>query len=100
MAAPPPSPLVGPPAWRHPAPRRSRLLQRLVPVVAFAAAAFAAGIMLGSRHEPSERRVAARFASAWERGDLATMHSLLTAEARAKYPLRRFGRAYTRAADT
>jgi cell division protein FtsI/penicillin-binding protein 2 len=71
-----------------------------VPLVAFAAAAFTAGIVLGSRHEPSERRVAARFASAWERADYATMHSLLTAKARDEYPLRRFRRAYERAADT
>ena len=76
------------------------MLQRLAPLVAFAAVAFAVGIVLGSRHEPSERRVAARFAAAWERGDYATMHSLLTAKARGEYPLRRFERAYTRAADT
>ena len=62
--------------------------------------AFVVGIVLGSRHEPSERRVAARFAAAWERGDYATMHSLLTAKARGEYPLRRFSRAYARAADT
>src|SRR5688572_2874597 len=98
MAPHPPSPLVGPPPRRPP--RRSRQLHRLVPLLAFAAIAFAVGIVLGSRHEPSERRVAARFASAWERGDYATMHSLLTAKARGEYPLRRFGRAYTRAADT
>ena len=76
------------------------MLQRLVPLVAFAAIAFGVGIVLGSRHEPSERRVAARFAAAWERGDYATMHSLLTAKARSEYPLRRFQRAYERAADT
>ena len=100
MAARPPSPLVGPPPRRHQAPRRSRLLHRLAPLLAFAAVAFAVGIVIGSRHEPSERRVAARFASAWERGDYATMHSLLTERARAEYPLRRFSRAYARAADT
>ena len=76
------------------------MLQRLVPLMAFAAVAFVAGIVLGSQHEPSERRVAARFAAAWERGDYATMHSLLTTKARAEIPLRRFGRAYERAADT
>jgi peptidoglycan glycosyltransferase len=100
MAARPPSPLVGPPPRRHQAQRRSRLLQRLAPLVAFAAVAFLVGIVVGSRHEPSERRVAARYASAWERGDYATMHSLLTERARAQYPLPRFTRAYARAADT
>ena len=98
MAAHRPSPLLGPPPRRPP--RRSRLLQRLVPLMAFAAVAFVVGIVLGSQHEPSERRVAARFAAAWERGDYATMHSLLTSKARAEFPLRRFGRAYERAADT
>ena len=100
MAPHPPSPLVGPPPRRRPAPRRSRLLHRTAPLVAFAAAAFVVGIVLGSRHEPSERRVAARYAAAWERGDYATMHSLLTAKARSDFPLRRFRRAYERAADT
>ena len=76
------------------------MLHRLAPLVAFAALAFAVGIVIGSRHEPSERGVAVRFASAWERGDYATMHSLLTERARAEYPLRRFTRAYARAADT
>ena len=75
-------------------------MQRLAPLLVFAAAAFVVGIVLGSRHEPSERRVAARFASAWERGDYATMHSLLTTKARGQYTLRRFGRAYEQAADT
>jgi peptidoglycan glycosyltransferase len=100
MAARPPSPLVGPPPRRHQAPRRSRVLHRLTPLLAFATVAFAVGIVLGSRHEPSERRLAARFASAWEHGDYATMHSLLTERARAEYSLRRFSRAYARAADT
>jgi penicillin-binding protein A len=100
MAASPPSPLAGPPPRRHQAPRKNRLLGRLAPLLAFAAVAFGGGMVIGSRHEPSERRLAARFAAAWERGDYATMHSLLTDEARSEYPLRRFRRAYGRAAAT
>src|SRR5829696_1110293 len=100
MAARPPSPLVGSPPRRHQAPRRSRMLHRLAPLVGFAAAAFALGLLIGSRHEPSERRVAERFSAAWERADYATMHSLLTEKARGEYPLSRFTRAYARAADT
>ena len=40
-----------------------------------------------------------RFASssAWERGDYASMHAMLTPEAREQWPLRRFARAYRRA---
>src|SRR4051794_27136587 len=100
MAARLPSPLVGPPPRRHHAARKSRMLHRLAPLAALAAVAFVAGIVVGSRHVPSERRAAARFAAAWEQGDYATMHSLLTERARADYPLRRFTRAYRRAADT
>ena len=69
------------------APRRSPSAPPAAPQPPAAAAGAAGGvrggrvrrrIVLGSRHEPSERRVAARFAAAWERGDYATMHSLLT----------------------
>ena len=76
------------------------MLQRLLPLLAFAAAAFVVGIVLGSRHEPSERRVAASFAAAWERGDHAAMYALLSDPVREKVSLRRFSRAYQRAAET
>jgi penicillin-binding protein A len=67
-------------------------------VLGAAVAAFVAGAWLGSNHEPSERRVAARFAAAWEKGDFATMHGLLAHADRVS--LRRFTRAYQRTADT
>jgi len=98
MATHRPSPLVGPPP-RRPA-RRSRMLHRLAPLLAFATAAFVVGIVLGSRHEPSERRVAARFAAAWERGDYAAMYSELTAGDRDRLPRARFTAAYEDALRT
>jgi peptidoglycan glycosyltransferase len=99
MSARPPSPLVGPPPRRRDLPRASRL-RRLLPVGGVCLIAFGAGAAIGARHEPSERRVAARFAAAWERADHATMYSLLSDRARERFSLRRFSRAYRRAADT
>jgi peptidoglycan glycosyltransferase len=61
-------------------------------------AAFVAGVWLGANHVPSERRVAERFAAAWEKGDYAAMHALLANPD--AVTLRRFTRAYERAAAT
>jgi cell division protein FtsI/penicillin-binding protein 2 len=65
-----------------------------------AVGAFAGGLIAGGRHEPAERRLAARFAAAWERGDFTAMHAMLTSRAREQWPLRRFARVYRRAALT
>jgi peptidoglycan glycosyltransferase len=75
-------------------------LRRLIPLLVLSAGAFAGGLVAGGRHEPSERRLAIRFAAAWERGDYASMHAMLTPEARRRWPLQRFARAYRRAAAT
>ena len=95
----PPSPLVGPPPRRSDLSRASRL-RRLLPIGAVCVVAFGTGAAIGARHEPSERRVATRFAAAWERGDYASMYGLLSDRARDRVSLRRFARAYRRAADT
>ena len=71
-----------------------------VAVLQISVGAFAGGLIAGGRHEPSERRLAIRFVSAWERGDYASMHAMLTPEARERWPLQRFARAYRRAAAT
>jgi cell division protein FtsI/penicillin-binding protein 2 len=65
-----------------------------------AAGAFAGGLIAGGRHEPAERRLAARFAAAWERGDYAAMQAMLTPQARARWSAQRFARAYRDAATT
>jgi cell division protein FtsI/penicillin-binding protein 2 len=62
--------------------------------------AFAGGVIVGARHEPSERRLANRFAEAWEREQYADMYAMLTDRARAAISLRRFARAYREAAAT
>ena len=72
--------------------------RRLAPLAALAALAFLAGAVLGGRHVPSEQRVARSFAAAWERGDYAAMHSLLSAAARRRLALPALARAYRDAA--
>jgi penicillin-binding protein A len=80
--------------------RRSRRLRRLSPLLVLAAGAFAGGLVAGGTHEPAERRLAARYMSAWERGDYAEMYSMLTPEAQQRTSITRFARAYRRAETT
>jgi cell division protein FtsI/penicillin-binding protein 2 len=68
--------------------------------VLLAAGAFAGGLIAGGRHEPSERRLANRYTSAWERGDYAAMYAMLTPAARGEISARRFARLHERAAET
>jgi peptidoglycan glycosyltransferase len=79
---------------------RSRRLRRLAPLLILAVGAFAGGLVAGGSHEPAERRLAARFLSAWERGDYAGMYSMLTLEAQQRTSITRFARAYRRAETT
>src|SRR3954447_25377989 len=91
-----------------PSSRRSRRLGRLVPLLVLAAGAFAGGLVAGgrpgpagrARREPAERRLAARFAAAWERGDYAAMYSMLTPAAQDATSVTRFARAYRSSAST
>jgi peptidoglycan glycosyltransferase len=81
-------------------PPRSRRLRRLVPLLVLAVGAFAGGLVAGGSHEPAERRLAARFAAAWEREDYAAMHAMLTEQSRSEISLRRFARIHRRARVT
>jgi penicillin-binding protein A len=80
--------------------RRRTRAQRLAPLVVVALAAFAVGTYVGFRHEPAGAGVARQWAAAWQRGDYAEMHSLLTDAARRRASLRRFVRTYREAAET
>jgi hypothetical protein len=87
----------GLPAGRN---RRYRLTHRLGPIGAVAGAAFVVGVVVGALYEAPERKVAARFAAAWQRGDYATMYRQLSPAARARTPLAGFQAAYVDAAAT
>jgi hypothetical protein len=91
------SPVTGGAAY---SPRRAQLRRHGVWLVAAAALAFAAGIVAGMAGPSAEQDVAARYARAWERGDYAAMHGLLTEDARRATSLERFTQAHRRAAAT
>jgi penicillin-binding protein A len=98
--------LSSPPAASRPSPRRAgarpRVVDpgRLLPLAMLAALAGIAGVVAGARHQPSERRLAARYAAAWERGDYEAMHGLLSAGAARRVGVARLRRAYAAAART
>ena len=55
---------------------------------------------MGAVHEPAAASVARQWAAAWERGDYAEMHTLLSDGARKRASLRRFVRTYREAGET
>jgi peptidoglycan glycosyltransferase len=79
--------------------RRARTL-RLAPLALVALVAFAAGAVVGLRHETAQAAVARKWAAAWERGDYRAMHALLSERARRRTTLKRLQRTYRRAAET
>ena len=84
-----------------PAERRRRLTHRTLPTLGgLAVVSLAAGMIVGASAHSAAERAADDFAGAWERGDLRAMHALLSDQAQQRYPLRRFRRAYERAAAT
>jgi peptidoglycan glycosyltransferase len=88
---------------RSPAPAKRRARSRrarFAPLAIVAVVAFAAGAVVGLRHEPAGATVARRWAAAWERGDYAAMHALLSDRARHRASFERFVRTYEQAAET
>ena len=81
--------------------RRRRLTHRALPaLVALALVALVFGMLLGGRADSESERVASDFAAAWERGDYAAMHRLLSAESRTAVSRERLASAYRDAAAT
>jgi len=84
-----------------PTERRRRLTHRALPTLSgLAVLSLVAGAFVGARVNSASEGAAADFVGAWERSDFQAMHELLTADAKERYPLRRFRRAYERAAAT
>ncbi len=83
--------------------RRRRAIadpRRFAPLAATALLALIAGIVVGARHEPSERRTVAAFATAWARSDYGAMYALLSDDARRRTSRARLERTYRDAAAT
>ena len=81
-----------------PRPRRKRSRpERFAPLAAAALIAFGVGGYVGAKHEPAAAGVARQWAAAWERGDYAEMHGLLSDSARKRTSLKRFVRTYRQA---
>jgi hypothetical protein len=81
--------------------RRKRLTHRALPAAAAVAlVALILGLTLGSRTDSETERVARGFSDAWQRGDYAAMHGMLSAGARAGVSREQLAAAYEQARAT
>ena len=84
-----------------PAERRRRFTHRALPALGgLAAVSLVAGAFVGGKVNSASESAAADFVAAWQQGNFRAMHELLTDDAKERYPLPRFRRAYERAAAT
>src|SRR4051794_20052861 len=91
----------------HPTPRRPRKRRRraivdprrFAPIALTALAALVAGLVVGARHVPSERKAVAEFAADWQRADYAGMYATLSDAARERTSRARLERSYKQAAS-
>jgi peptidoglycan glycosyltransferase len=91
-----------PPAARRPPRRRRRAVadpRRFAPIAVTALAALVAGLVLGARHVPSQRKAVAAFAADWQRADYTAMYATLSDDARRRTSPARLKRTYEQAAD-
>jgi hypothetical protein len=87
--------------YRAPTEQQSARMRRARPVVALAGVSFAIGAIVGAGHASSASRdLAARFVSAWSRGDYAEMYSEVDARTRHSLSERHFAAAYESALVT
>ncbi len=80
--------------------QRRRLTHRALPLGVIAAVALTVGLVCGSAFDSAGERAASAFAVAWTLGDYRSMHDLLDAKTRSRYPLQAFRTAYEEAAAT
>ncbi len=86
---------------RRPRKRRRRAIvdpRRFAPIALTALAALVAGLIVGARHVPSQRKVVTEFASDWQRADYAGMYATLSDSARKRTSRARLERTYKQAA--
>jgi peptidoglycan glycosyltransferase len=80
---------------------RNKRLRRALPVIALAAAAFAASAILGARHSsPASYALADQFVTAWTREDYVTMYSDIAASSQRSVSVSEFADAYHEALIT
>jgi len=91
-----------PPERRRPRKRRRAIAdpRRFAPIAITALVALTAGMIVGARHVPSQRKVVAAFADDWQHGDYAGMYATLSDDARKRTTLARLRRTYAQAAGT
>jgi hypothetical protein len=90
------------PTSRRPRKRRRRAIvdpRRFAPLALTALAALVAGLVVGARHVPSQRKVVAEFARDWQRADYAAMYADLSDAARRRTTRARLERTYKQAAS-
>src|ERR1700754_3827126 len=89
------------PKERSPRKRRRAIAdrRRFAPIAVTALAALIAGVVIGARHVPSERKAVTSFATGWQRADYTSMYAMLSDEARRRTSLARLKRTYEQAAD-
>jgi len=80
--------------------RRQRIVRRTAPLLLLALAAFAGGVVTGTRSDPPGPGLAERYAVAWTRGNLKAMHAQLAPSSQRRFPLARFERLHRAAAAT
>ena len=90
------------PSSRRPRKRRRRAIadpRRFAPIALTALAALVAGLVVGARHVPSQRKVVAQFAADWQRADYDGMYAGLSDAARKRTSRGRLERTYQQAAS-
>jgi peptidoglycan glycosyltransferase len=80
--------------------RRRRLTHRTAPLAGAFAVVVVLVLLIGSCGASDEEQAGRRFAGAWQRSDWPAMYAELTGDARQRYPLAAFVRAYRDAAAT
>jgi peptidoglycan glycosyltransferase len=83
-------------------PRRRHAIadpRRFAPIAATALVALIVGVAMGAGHVPEQRKTAAAFAAAYERGDARAMYALLSDAAKRRTTPQRLERSYRQAAE-
>src|SRR5689334_17593499 len=93
--------MTTPTTSRRPRKRRRRAIvapRRFAPLALTALVALVAGLVVGARHVPSQRKAVEEFAADWQRADYDAMYATLSDAARERTSRARLARTYKQAA--